>query len=166
MAGRDRAILDMLYARISRGVTNGDLHNHVGGDGGILYSYLILPAHGMSGTIAASTTMFLPPFNYGLNTLRLNLTLPRGGTLKNFRWNTNTAQPGTGSLVGTVDVNNAGSIITATVAAGGAAQQVSDLTHTVVANGGDSVTFRFVNNATGASGQIGGCSIEFEMQTG
>lgn len=158
---------DTLYAPIAKGVTNGDSHNHVGGDGAVLYFYIPLPAHGLSGTIAGSSSAYAPPFQYGLVVGNpTNFSLPRGGTLKNFRWNTNSAQPGTGSLVATVRVNNADSALTATVAAGGAAQQVTDLTHTVSVNGGDAVTVRIVNNATGASATIGGLSFELEVPTG
>lgn len=146
------------------------LYDHNGNllwDASKVYTYDIpIPAHGNSGTIAASTTVFAPPFSYGLNASRLNFVLPRGGTLKNLRWFTNTAQPATGSLVATVDVNNAASALTATVAAGGAAQSVSDLTHSVTVNAGDAVTFKLVNNATGVSAQVGGVTCELEIPAG
>lgn len=137
---------------------NGTNHGH--------FFYQPFPAHGISGTVALSSSSYAPLFYYGLTASPINFTLPRGGTLKNFRWNTNSAQPGTGSLVATVRVNNADSTLTATVAAGGAAQSVTDLTHTVSVNGGDAVTIRIVNNATSASAQVGGLSFELEVPTG
>ena len=129
----------------------------------VLYFYELIPGHASNGSIAASTTMYVPPFSHTLNASRFNLVLPRAGTLKNFRWNTNSAQPASGSLVGTVQVNNADSIITATVPAGGAAQEVSDLTNTVSAPAGTAVSFELTNNATAASALIGSLSLELEI---
>lgn len=128
--------------------------------------FIVLPSHGSSGTIAAGATMFMPPFNYGLNAFRFNFTTTRAGTIKNLRWNTNTAQPATGALVVTVDVNNLPTAITATIPAGSAAIQVSDLVNSVAVVGGDTVTIRIVNNAAGVSAQVGGCTCEIETPTG
>ncbi len=160
-----KTYFDTLYALTANGVTNGNSHNHVGGDGAVLYFYQAIPGHAAGGTIAASTTMYVPPFSHALNASRLNFVLPRGGTLKNFRWNTNSAQPASGSLVGTVQLNNADCALTATVAAGGAAQSVSDLSNTVAVSAGDAISFELTNNATGASAQIGSLSMELEIPT-
>jgi hypothetical protein len=110
--------------------------------------------------------MFTPMFYFGLYTSRFNFSFPRGGTLRNFRFTNNTAQPGTGSLVGTVEVNNAASALTATVAAGGAISEASDLIHSVVVNGGNTVTVSIKNNATSASAWVGGVSFEMQVATG
>jgi hypothetical protein len=153
------------YAVAAKGVTNGDSHNHVGGDGAVIYYDVPFAAHGLNATVALSSSTYAPLYYYGLTTTLYNYTIPRGGTLKNFRWNTNSAQPGTGSLVATVRVNNVDSALTATVAAGGAAQTATDLTHTVAVNAADALVIRITNNATSASAQVGGFSFELQIPT-
>jgi len=196
------------YAPAAKGVTNGDSHDHNGGDGAAItdanlstsdittndastskhgfikkldnnsshfmdgtgawdspLAYEVLPAHGLNGTIAAGATQSLPPFFYGLNATRYNVKIPRGGTLKNLSMVTNSAQPGTGTLVATVYVNNVATAIVATVAAGGAAQTAQDTTHTVAVSAGDLVAWDVKNNASSASAQIGASSLELELST-
>lgn len=156
---------DTRYAPIAKGVTNGDSHNHVGGDGAALTYTQTLPMHGLNGTPAAGSTNYLPPYYYGVNAIIYNFLSSKAGTLKNLKIVTNSAQPATGTLVFTVMVENAASAITTTVTAGAAAATWSDTTHSVSINSGDRVSLRVVNNATGASAQIGGASLELEINT-
>ena len=194
---------DTRYAPIAKGVTNGDGHDHNGGDGAqisflnlsnsfndsegnpanlgtaadgtstyparrdhvhAIPNYLIpLPAQGLSGTIAAATAMFTPPFYYGLQTAAFNFVVKRAGTLRNLSLTTNSAQPGTGTLVATVRKNGADTALTVTIAAGGAAQTQTDAANTVSVVAGDLISIRIVNNASSASAQIGPASLEQEI---
>jgi len=153
------------YAPAAEGVTNGNSHNHVGGDGAALTYADTIAAHGLNATIAAGATQSTPPFYYGLNAARFNLILPHAGTLALFSLQTNSAQPGTGNLVATVIVNNAASALTVTVAAGGAAQLVTDSTHTVAVSAGDLLSIDIKNNAATASAQINSLTLEYRANT-
>lgn len=149
-----------------RGVTNGDSHNHVGGDGASLTYIQTLPMHGLNGTPAAGSTNYLPPYYYGVNAISYNFVTSVPGTLKNLRIITNTAQPGTGSLVFTVMKENLATAIVATVAAGSGAGTFTDTSNTVSVAAGDRIIVRVVNNASSASAQIGGASLQLEANTG
>jgi hypothetical protein len=159
------AQIDTHLGSTSVHVTNGDSHDHIGGDGAVLHFYELLPAHGLNGTVAAGATMSLPFFQYGLNATRVNLKLPRGGTLKNFATQINATQPATGSLVLTVMVNNVASALVITIAAGSGAGSYSDLTHTVAVNAGDFVAIDIKNNASTASATSAAATCELEVDT-
>lgn len=128
---------------------------------------LILPCHGLNGTIAALTTNYLPFFYYGLNATPFNLAVPRAGTAQNMTVVLNSAQPGGGtggSLVITVMKNNVDTGMVLTIAAGSAAGTYTYSATSVSFAGGDRIIFKIVNNATGAaSAQVGACSLEFAV---
>lgn len=167
-----------LYVRVSagtgtsqvatgdRGVTNGDDHNHVGGDGAVIIVPLMLGTHGNSATVPASTTHYIAPNTpIALSTIQNNTLATLAGTLKKFYVRTGTAQPGTGTLVCTVMINNAASAITFTIAAGAAAGTYSDLVNTAAISSGDFINFRLVNNATAVSATIGACVVQFDVNS-
>ena len=229
---------DTLYAPIAKGVTNGDSHDHNGGDGaqiahGNLSSIgtnshaaidthlastsnphstsdanlstsdittndsstskhgflkklsnvatefmngagnwvnpktpLLLSTHGNSATIPASTTNYIPPNTpIALSTITNNTLITVAGTLKNFYVRTTSTQPASGTLVCTVMVNNVASAVTFTIAAGSVPASYSDLTHTVSIAAGDLISFRLVNNATGASAGIGACAAQLDVSS-
>ena len=124
-----------------------------------------LMAHGNSGTIAASTTNYLsPPFS-ALQSGSVAAFIPTAGTLKDFYLRTVSAQPASGSLVCTVQINGSDTAITFTVAASGGAGNYSDTTHSVSVASGDRVGFKLVNNATGASAQIGAMALGLKIDS-
>lgn len=146
-----------------RGVTNGDLHNHVGGDGAAIYTETILFAHGNSATIPASTTYYLATPFTTLSTTAIAAFIPTVGTIQNFYLRTAGAQPASGALVCTVTINGVDSALTFTVPAGGAAGTYSDTTHSASVSAGDRVGFKLVNNATGASAGIGAMALGLKI---
>lgn len=75
-------------------------------------------------------------------------------TITRSYFRTNSAQPGTGSMVVTVYVEGAATAITWTIAAGGAATLLSDTTNTASVAAGNRVSFQVVNNASGTSAQV------------
>lgn len=137
---------------------NGTPHQHL--------SYIPLPMHGLNGTGAAGSTNYLPPFLYGLNVSNFNFATPRGGTVKNLTVVINSAQPGTGSLVFTVQKNNVDTAIVITVPAGGGAGAYQNTANTFTVVPTDRIIVKVVNNASGASAQIGASSLELEISTG
>lgn len=157
---------DARYAPIAKGVTNGDSHNHVGGDGAALTYVQTLPMHGLNGTPAAGSTNYLPPYYYGVNATGYNFLTSIPGTVKNLSVVLNSAQPGTGSLVFTVQKNNVDTAIVITVAAGSAAGTYTNTANTVSVVATDKIIVKVVNNASGASAQIGGGSLQIEANTG
>ncbi len=121
---------------------------------------------GLSGTVSASSTMYMGPFISqapDLSAAEVTWFAPFSGTLKNFRVRTLTTQPASGSLVITVVVNNVDTAITITVPANTVASVVGDLIHTATVNAGAGIRIKLVNNATGASAQIGTFSLEFDQ---
>jgi hypothetical protein len=171
----------------NRGVSNGDSHDHDGGDGGMIgyfalsgkpsvsghtlntdvtpLGYQTVPFHGLNGTPASGTTNFLPPFFYGVNATNFSSPIPRAGNLKNLSVKTNSAQPASGTLVFTIQVDGVDTTITTTVSAGAAAGTFTDSTHTVAITAGQRVGVKVVNNASSASAQIAAGSLEFEYNT-
>lgn len=151
----------------TKGVTNGDTHNHVGGDGAALSYTVMLPAHGLNGTIAApaGTAMFTPLYHYGLNATGVVFTVDRAGTLELLSMWNNSAQPATGSLVVTVRKNNVDTALTVTYVNADGVAYKQDTTHTVSVVAGDTITIRLVNNASTASAQINGLTLGFRVAT-
>jgi hypothetical protein len=128
------------------------------------YSNLI-GGNGVFQTVAASTTSALALFASGLVPVGSNAPLSKGGTLKNLYVRIAGTQPASGNMVFTVMINNAASSITVTQAAGAGAATISDTTHTETVSAGDLVYLRVVNNATGASANLGVFMMELETTT-
>lgn len=121
--------------------------------------------NGMAGTVALSSTAYLgyfvssAPMTAEVNA---NIRVSAPGTLLNLRVRTLTAQPASGSLVVTLRVNASDTAVTFTVAAGAAAAEFTDLTHSASITAGQTAVVKVVNNATAASAQIGGWCTEFD----
>jgi len=121
----------------------------------------IMGANGDAVAIPASTTYFLHPFMSGLLTASRNATIPKPGVFKNFYITIGSAQPASGSLVATVMKGGSATALTITIPAGSGAGGYSDLTHSFTVVAGDAIRVNLQNNATGASGTIGGMALEF-----
>lgn len=122
---------------------------------------LIFGGHGNGGTVPAGTTYYIVPMIAGLDTVGRSYPIPIAGTLKNLYFRLATAQPGTGSLV--IEIYGGASALTATgiqitIPAGSAAATFSNTTNTFSHAAGDLVAVRITNNASGASGVVGGVS--------
>lgn len=125
--------------------------------------------NGGNGTVAAGATNYLNPWINGIiaSTGR-SMLLSKPCVVRDLYFSTNGAQPGTGSFVITI-ADGAGNStgVTATVPAGGAAQLVSDVSHTytitqAMINAGIALTVAMKNNASSASATVGGCSFTLE----
>lgn len=153
------------YAPIAKGVTNGDSHNHVGGDGANLTYTVDIGTHGLNSPIPASTTYWTIPNVGGLQTSEGAMVYMKAGTLHDLTLRLGSPQPASGSLVCTLRVNNADSALTVTIPAGSVAGNYSDTTHTVALAAGDRVGWKIVNNATGNSGNIGATVVLLDRNT-
>lgn len=150
---------------ISKLVTNGDSHNHVGGDGAALTYQNMIMANPNNNTVALSTTSFLLPLGDAF-VASGNFPIPLAGTLKNMYVRTLSTQPASGSLVVTLQIGSVDTAITLTIAAGAGFATFSDTTHTASINAGDLLRWKFVNNATAASAQITAVIVSLESNTG
>jgi hypothetical protein len=165
--------LTALYAPIAKGVTNGDSHDHNGGDGAAIpaggisaKATLTFGGHGNGGTVGASSVGYLAPYVAGIDTVGRSSVVPFAGTIKNLYFRLATTQPASGSLVVEVFGGSAGTTATGvkiTIAAGSATGTFSDTTHTFSHTAGDLVTIKITNNATGASGTIGSAAFELDV---
>jgi hypothetical protein len=153
------------YAIAAKGVTNGDTHNHVGGDGAALTYLELLMAHGLQNTIAASTTNWTCPGVSGVLAAENAMVIPKGGTLRNLTIRMGGTQPASGSLVCTLRVNGADTALVVTIPAGSTAGNYQDTTHTVALSDLDRVGFKIVNNATGTSGTIAATVAQLDRST-
>jgi hypothetical protein len=153
------------YAPIANGVTNGNSHNHVGGDGAALnYSYTIATfLNGVS--IPASTTYYSCPFKIGADATQNQFPWPEGGVLSNLNFRISAAQPASGSLVATLFVNGSATAIVVTIAAGSAGGTYSDNTHTATIVAGDTLRWDIVNNATAGGAAMTALSMKLTKQT-
>lgn len=162
---------DEFYSPLSHGHDHGGLsgladddhtqyYNQTRGDArysrlGHTHSYLMqYPMHGLAQPVPASSSRWLCPFYYGVQATAYAAVVPGAGVLKSLRCSINSAQPGTGSLVCTLQVNGSNSALVVTMAASAAAGEYTDLTHTVNVSGGETLIVAAVNNATGNSGNL------------
>lgn len=143
------------YLKTSLAATMDLLNTDVGAALAALGQALIGTVGGA--TVPATSTNYWCPgvasFNATEN-LR-QVYMPRAGTIANFFVNAITAQPGTGTFVLTVRKNGVNTVVTVTIGAG-ASGGFSDVAHSVAVAQGDLVSVGAVNNASGASAQIGG----------
>lgn len=133
------------------GVTNGDDHDHVGGDGAPISYTTVIPTFLNGATVPASTTHYTCPFKDTTNTTQNNFPWPEAGTLKNLSFRVSLTQPASGSLVLTLMVNNVDTALTVTVPAGSGVGTYTDSTHTVNISAGDDLKWKIQNNATSTS---------------
>lgn len=149
-----------------RGVTNGDSHNHVGGDGAALSYTDVIAAFWNSVTVPASTTYFGAPFKVGVDATGHQIPWAEGGVLSTMSVRISSNQPASGSLVVTLQVNGVDTSVVATVAAGTVGPATaSDITHTASISATDTLRWKVVNNATGASAALTSVSMLNTKQT-
>ncbi|MGE5072589.1 MAG: hypothetical protein ACM3MF_04105, partial [Anaerolineae bacterium] len=135
-----------------------DDHTHAGS----LSSYsMIWGSNGLKQTIGAGATAYYAPFVDGPQTdSGIVVNFPRNATVKNCYVRIASAQPASGSLVVTVMVGGVATAVTFTIPAGSGAGVYSDTTHTADLTAGQGLSFRLKNNATAASAQVNGLTIE------
>lgn len=154
------------YAPTGTGVTGGNSHNHVGGDGAPIKYRDHFGGLGLDATIAAGATQNIKPWGNGFAAIgSFNVAIPSAGVYKNLYLRTAGAQPASGTLVCTLVINNVPSALVVTVAAGSAAGIYSDTTNTVTVVAGDVMWFSIKNNAAGASAPITSTIVMLEMET-
>jgi len=113
--------------------------------------------------VAAGDTNYSGPFFFGITPTNFSLvTWPVGGKLRNLRVRTSTAQPGTGSLVITVQVNLSDRALVVTIPAGSAAGVYTDLVNSADLSAGNSIRWKIVNNAATNSAVIWGIDMELD----
>jgi hypothetical protein len=154
------------YAAIANGVTNGNSHNHVGGDGAVLYHTDTVGAFLNGVSVPASTTYHGCPFKIGADATTNSFPWSEPGDLTDMTLRIGSAQPGTGSLVCTLYVNNVASALVITIAAGSAGPaNYSDTTHTVTIATSDILRWVIQNNATSGSATLTAVSMKLKKPT-
>jgi len=160
----DKHTHDSLYAPIANGVTNGDSHNHVGGDGATL-KYTETLSNFLNVVVPASSTRQTAPWKDMLDTTANNIPLLEGGDLTYLTVRLSTAQPASGSLVCTMYINNAATAMVVTIPLSSGSGTYQDTTHTISVNDGDTLRWEVVNNATANSAAITAISTKLTKQT-
>lgn len=119
---------------------------------------------GLGNTVAGSSTAYLGMHPQAPNATESNVQAqaPYAGTIKNLRMRTLTAQPAGGNMVVTFRIGGFDIAVTFTIAAGTAAGTFSDITHSDVCVANQALSIKCVNNAAGASAQIGQYSVEYD----
>jgi hypothetical protein len=125
---------------------------------------LVLVMHGNSATLTSGQTMYLCPGLNGLVALN-GVPLPLAGTIKNLTVKTNSTQPASGTLVLTVQKGAVDQAVVVTVPTSGGANSYQDSTHSVSWIAGEVLGIKLKNNATAASCQISGVTVEFQVAT-
>lgn len=126
------------------------------------YTSSIIGGSGNFGTVGAGLTRFVIPFNPGIQTGG-SWTVPKTGILRNLYLTIETSQPASGSLVVTLYKLSSPTAVTFTIAAGSGIGIYSDTTHSVAVTAGEYIQIQVVNNASGASAQVGGMSLELQI---
>src|SRR5690349_7420389 len=158
---------DSDYATAAKGVTNGDTHNHVGGDGAALNYSDTLGAFLNGAIVPGSTTHSACPWKTTTNTTTNSVPWPEAGILSDLNVRISSTQPasGTGSLVITLFVNSVATSLVVTIANGSVQGTYSDSTHTVAISAGDLVRWDIVNNASGNSAAITAITMKITKAT-
>ncbi len=128
-------------------------------------AYQLFLAHGLNGTVPASSTYYLPVGYFGLNTSTFNFAIARPGTIKNLSFRLNGAQPASGSLVITVNKNSSNTALQITLTSTSSVGIHTNTADSFTVAAGDLIVVEAKNNATEASGLIGAVSFEFEYDT-
>jgi hypothetical protein len=117
---------------------------------------------GLGNTVPGSSTNYLGMHPQAPNATEANVQAqaPFAGTMRNLRFRTLTAQPAGGNMVVTLRVGLADTSVTFTIAAGAAAGTFSDVSNTAAVTAAQAQSLKCVNNAAGASAQIGAVSLE------
>lgn len=125
----------------------------------------VFGSHGLSQQVPGATTQYMSIFGTGFLAALSANPVQKNGTLKNLRVRTGSAQPGTGSMVVTLNVGGSPSALTLTIAAGAAAGSFADTTHSVAYSAGSNIRFDFQNNASTASAQVGMVTFDMVLDT-
>jgi hypothetical protein len=142
---------------VQKAMNTLDNHNHTSSD--------VIGWNLLQSTIAASTTVYLTPFQPNAGAANIGTKMPVDGVLRNLYVTTQTAQPGSGTLVFTVQKNGVNQSLAVTVPAGGAAGTRSDTSHSISMAAGDGLSLKVDNNASGASAQIRAITLEGAIET-
>lgn len=122
----------------------------------------VAPSHGLLATIGAGATQYLTPYGTGLNA-GLNASWVLGGTFRILRLRINSAQPGGGSLVITLQVNAIDTALVLTIPAGSPAGSYVNNVNSAAVLAGNLVRFKCVNNdGANPSAQIDGLGVRCE----
>jgi len=124
----------------------------------------IILMHANYGTIAAGGTMYLIPSIFGLTSLG-GFYMPVAGTAWNMSCKVNSAQPATGSLVFTLQLGLANTACVVSFVNADGASLKKDTTHGVSYAVDNIFCIAIKNNASTASAQITGVSIEYDIPT-
>lgn len=135
-------------------VTNGDSHNHVGGDGAPL-NYGVPYGMYTNTTVPATTTHYGAPYKPGLDANNINWPVLEAGTfsLLTVRKASGAAQPATGSFTVTLYLNNVATalVVTFVNADGAGGLTKVDNSNTVAVVAGDLIRWEARNNASSTS---------------
>lgn len=125
----------------------------------------LIHGNGQGNSVAANTTAYFCSGYAVPQATESLMRIPVGfkGVARNLKLRTSSAQPGTGTLVFTIQKNGADTAITFTISAGAAAGLFGDTTHMFTFAAGDEVSIKVVNNASGTSAAIQGWSFELEQ---
>lgn len=147
-----RSILDTVFAPISNGVTNGDSHNHVGGNGAPLVYTYIISSFLTNTSVPPSTTYYARPGGSGVDSIAYQIPWPEGGVVSKLTVRISGAQPVSGTLVITLTVNGVVTALTVTIPAGAAGGTTHvDSVNTLTINPSDTIKWNVTNNATSIS---------------
>lgn len=151
-----RTSLDSIFAPIAKGVTNGDSHNHVGGDGAALSVSSAIFSFLANSTVPASSTRYTAPGKGAPDATANNVPWAAAGTLSNLTVRLASTHPasGSGTLVCTLYVNSVATSLVVTIASGSGQGSYSNNVNTVAIAEGDLLRWELVNNAGGTSGQL------------
>lgn len=118
--------------------------------------------HGMNQQVPAASTRYLPLVitGDGLSAGFFNIVASMDGTIRDLRITTIAAQPGTGTQVLTLQVENSDTALVITIPAGAAAATFSNTSDTVNVTAGQRIQVKVVNNASSAGANLtaGSCS--------
>lgn len=143
--------LDATDTDAQKGFDTIDDHLHTAAD--------VAPSHGNGATILAGATQYLTPYCQGLNA-GLNASWVLGGTFKIIRQRIDSAQPASGSLVLTLQINNVDTALVLTIPAGSGIGSYANSVLTAAVLAGNLVRIKVVNNAAAASAQIAGFGVQ------
>lgn len=104
--------------------------------------------------VPAGATRYINPVSFGISTSATNIVVPAYGSCIDGMFTVAGSQPGSGSLVFTLMVNNSATDLVMTVSAGSGAVTVTNNADTAIVEAGDFVGWRVVNNASSDSALI------------
>lgn len=134
-------------------VTGGDAHQHRSASPVLL--------HGLGLRVPAGSSRWLHPFEGGgLSTVYRRFFALVPGQVQNLFVSTQDAQPSTGTLVFTVEIEGSLTVVSKTVAASAAAGVYSNITDVINYNAGDRIILKVENNASTDSAQVTACGYQ------